>query len=122
MLSLIMTCAIIFFAIVLYRFSKEHSLRLEGMDSNISNQGATLGSTEKKAYKGTFDSKFNGKLSVNDMYFYDKLFDDVVYYPNQYLKDENMNEIVSTGDDTCANECLGNCVSYGLSGNSYCFN
>jgi len=122
MLGFIMTCVIIFFAIVLYRFIKENEIRYEHMDTNITNQGAKLGSTEKKAYKGTFNSTFNGSLSISDLYFYDKLFDDVVYYPNKYLKDENMNEIVKTGDDSCVEECLGNCVSFGFSGNSYCFN
>ena len=29
---------------------------------------------------------FNGRLSIDSQYHYDKLFDDVSYYPNEYEK------------------------------------
>jgi hypothetical protein len=56
---------------------------------------------------------FVGRLAIDDQYFYDKLFDDVYYYPNE---PNGM-----TGWDRCRTECIGNCVEYGISGNSYCF-
>lgn len=92
------------------------------MDTTLNNQGAKLGSTDKKVYTGTFNGNFNGRMAIDDQYFYDKLFDNVVYYPNEYLKDESMNEVVKTGMEKCQQECQGNCVEYYVSGNAYCFN
>jgi len=56
---------------------------------------------------------FNGRLSVDDQYFYDKVFDDVTYYPNE------KNGL--TGWYKCKEECPGNCIEYGITGHSYCF-
>lgn len=56
---------------------------------------------------------FTGRLAIDDQYFYDKLFDDVAYYPN--------NEDGTTGWVTCKMECPGNCVEFGINGQSYCF-
>jgi hypothetical protein len=68
---------------------------------------------------------FNGRMAIDDQYFYDKLFDDVVYYPNEYDQDyktrEEIGKLVSTGWIRCKEECTGHCVEFGLSGASYCF-
>ena len=60
---------------------------------------------------------FNGRMAIDDQYFYDKLFNDVKYYPNLYKDDE----FVEDGLVKCSSECPGNCVEYGQTGNSYCF-
>ena len=64
-------------------------------------------------------------MAIDDQYFYDKLFDDVVYYPNEYDQDyktrEEIGKLVSTGWIRCKEECTGHCVEFGLSGASYCF-
>jgi len=69
---------------------------------------------------------FNGRMAIDDQYFYDQLFDDVIYYPNQYDKDyktgEEIGKLISTGWARCKEECPGHCVEFGLSGHSYCFN
>lgn len=57
---------------------------------------------------------FNGRMAINDMYFYDRLFSDVYYYANS--EDGN-----TTGWSKCKSECPGHCVEYMVSGNSYCF-
>ncbi len=57
---------------------------------------------------------FNGRMAIDDQYFYDKVFDDVFYYAN----DEDG---WVTGWDLCKLQCGGHCVEYGPSGNSYCF-
>jgi len=59
---------------------------------------------------------FNGRMMIDDQYFYDKVFDDVSYYPNEYDEDK-----VYPGVYRCTMECPGNCVEYGVSGNAYCF-
>lgn len=68
---------------------------------------------------------FNGRMAIDDQYFYDKLFDDVVYYPNKYEKDydtgEEIGKLLETGWIRCLSECKGNCVEYGLTGHTYCF-
>lgn len=68
---------------------------------------------------------FNGRMAIDDQYFYDKLFDDVVYYPNQYDKDyktgEEIGKLINTGWIRCNTECSGHCVEYGVHGHSYCF-
>lgn len=56
---------------------------------------------------------FTGKYSIDDQYYYDKLFTDVAYYPNK--------EDGTTGWIDCKQNCPGNCVEFGPSGNSYCF-
>lgn len=121
MLTLIMFCVIISFIVVLYRFAKDKNIIIEGLSSSITTQGASPGSTDKEVYKGTFNSTFNGRMAINDMEFYDKLFDDVVYYSNEYKNNESMGDLVATGWEKCKLECTGHCVEYGLSGNSFCF-
>lgn len=56
---------------------------------------------------------FAGRLAIDDQYFYDKLFDDVYYYPNEGDG--------TTGWQRCKTECAGHCVEYGVHGVSYCF-
>jgi hypothetical protein len=58
---------------------------------------------------------FNGRQAIQKDYFYDTLFDDVYYYPN----DEDPNG--QLGMSKCLSECAGNCVEYGNSSNGYCF-
>lgn len=63
---------------------------------------------------------FNGRMSVNDQYFYDKLFDDVIYFPT--IESNNWSDRPgSSGYSRCMLTCPGNCVEYGVSGNAYCF-
>ena len=69
---------------------------------------------------------FNGRTAINDQYFYDKLFDDVYYYPNTYQKNysnrkEEIGKLLKTGWVRCKEECPGHCVEYGVGGASYCF-
>lgn len=80
----------------------------------------------KKIIEGL--NTFNGRMAIDDQYFYDKLFDDVVYYPNEYEREyenedrgEEIGKLIKTGWMRCKEECPGHCVEYGLSGNSYCF-
>lgn len=56
---------------------------------------------------------FNGRMAVDDMYYYDQIFDDVTYYPNRSDFEHGM--------DDCRAECPGNCVEFGVTGNGYCF-
>ncbi len=68
---------------------------------------------------------FNGRMAIDDQYFYDKLFDDVYYYPNEYEKNyergEQIGKLIKTGWVRCKEECPGHCVEFGPSGHSYCF-
>jgi hypothetical protein len=68
---------------------------------------------------------FNGKMAIDDQYFYDKIFDDVTYYPNEYAKNydtgEEIGKLLITGWVKCRKNCKGNCIEYGLSGDTYCF-
>jgi len=68
---------------------------------------------------------FNGRMAIDDQYFYDKLFDDVIYYPNEYDKDykrgEEIGKLLQTGWVKCKTECPGHCVEYGVHGAAYCF-
>ena len=68
---------------------------------------------------------FNGRMSISDQYFFDKLFDDVIYYPNKYEKDyetgEEIGKLLKTGWEECREKCRGNCIEFGISSNSYCF-
>jgi hypothetical protein len=72
----------------------------------------------EQPFTGTFTT-FNGRMAIDDQYFYDKLFDDVVYYDNDY--DYDTGDLIKTGWDKCKMQCTGNCVEYFVSGNSYCF-
>jgi hypothetical protein len=74
--------------------------------------------SKEQPYAGTFTT-FNGRMAIDDQYFYDKLFDDVVYYENDY--DYDTGDLIKTGWEKCKMQCSGNCVEYFLSGNSYCF-
>lgn len=68
---------------------------------------------------------FNGRMAIDDQYFYDHLFDDVYYYPNEYEKNyergEEIGKLIKTGWIRCKEECPGKCVEYGVHGHSYCF-
>lgn len=57
---------------------------------------------------------FNGRMAIDDQYFYDKVFDDVFYY-------ENDPDNPDSGCITCKQECTGKCVEYGLTNSCYCF-
>ncbi len=52
--------------------------------------------------------------------YYDTLFDDVTYFPNEIDKETGWTTGV-TGFMRCKNNCVGNCVEYGYTGHSYCF-
>lgn len=101
--------------------NKQNNL-LEGIDDDVTVRGSKLWSTNKKFYNGPYNSKFNGRMAIDDQYFYDKLFDNVVYYPNEYNNDYELNDITSTGIEKCKKECQGNCVEFGQSSIAYCFN
>lgn len=68
---------------------------------------------------------FNGRMAIDDQYYFDQIFDDVIYYPNEYDKDyktaEEIGHLVKTGWQKCKELCSGNCVEFGLTGASYCF-
>lgn len=121
MFTLILVIFTICLLVILWRWLKLHNIVIEGIDASLANQGSKMSSTDKKLYKGTFDSSFNGRMAIDDQYFYDKLFDDVVYYPNEYEGDYNLNDVKATGWEKCKQECPGHCVEYGLHGVSYCF-
>ncbi len=69
--------------------------------------------------KITFNSSFNGRMAIDDQYFYNKIFDNVAYFDNKY--DYDSGDLITTGWETCKMQCTGNCVEYGLSGATYCF-
>jgi hypothetical protein len=68
---------------------------------------------------------FNGKSAIDDQDLYDKLFENVIYYPNEYKKNENtleeIGKLINTGWIKCLSKCDGYCIEYGITGNSYCF-
>ena len=68
---------------------------------------------------------FNGRMAIDDQYFYDKVFDNVIYYHNVYKEDYNSGEdigkLVKTGSQECKEKCVGNCVEFGITSNAYCF-
>lgn len=120
MFFLLMILVFVLLFIVLYMWPNK-SVMIEGISSEKSTMGSSFGSTTKKAYKGTFDSTFNGRMAIDDQYFSDKLFDNVVYYPNTYEEDSELNNVVNTGWVKCKQECDGTCLEYGITGNTYCF-
>ena len=122
MIILILTFILIIIGYILYKWAQDKTFVLEGMDTSSNNQGSRFGSTIRVPFTGTFSSTFNGRMAVDDQYFYDKLFDNVVYYPNKYAEDDNLNDVVETGWEDCLFNCKGHCIEYGVSGNSYCFN
>lgn len=75
---------------------------------------------KKDVIEGLNLNTFTGRLAIDDQYFYDQLFDDVFYYPNEPDK-ETSRWISSTGWIKCKMECPGHCVEYGPTGNAYCF-
>jgi hypothetical protein len=77
--------------------------------------------TIKKDINEGFLYTFNGRAAIDDQYFYDKLFDDVVYYQNDY--DPNTGDLVKTGWEKCIlSGGPGKCVEYGITGATYKFN
>lgn len=68
---------------------------------------------------------FNGLQSVDDQYYSDRAFDNVIYYPNEYNKDyksaEEIGELVERGIDKCYKECNGTCMEFGVHGVAHCF-
>jgi len=70
-----------------------------------------LDMVRKKVIEGL--NTFAGRLSIDSQYFYDQIFDDVSYYPND--KDG------TTGWIKCKQQCPGHCIEFGVSGNAYCF-
>ena len=68
---------------------------------------------------------FNGRMSIEDQWFHDNLFDNVYYFPNKYAQPyetgEEIGKLLDTGLAKCLQECPGNCMEYGVSGRAYCF-
>ncbi len=68
---------------------------------------------------------FNGRMAVDDQYFHDKLFDNVIYYPNKYADDyesgEEIGKLLSTGWNNCKTHCKGYCMEFGPTSHTYCF-
>jgi len=114
MIILILTLILFLIGYILYKWAQDKTFVIEGMDSSSTNQGSRFGSTERKPYIGTFSGTFNGRMAIDDQYFYDKLFDNVIYYPNKYEEDDNLNDVVETGWDKCLKECKGKCIEYGV--------
>jgi hypothetical protein len=86
-------------------------------------QMTVVGSGEQKnsvakPFTGTFTT-FNGRMAIDDQYFYDKIFDNVTYYDNDY--DYDTGDLIKTGWEKCTTGCSGNCVEYFVSGRAYCF-
>lgn len=79
----------------------------------------------EKRKEGLYTS--NKEMAKDEQYFYDKTFDNVKYYENEYEEEEKerKNEIkgrlIKTGMEKCKKECKGKCVEYGITGNAYCF-
>ena len=124
MFTLIMIFVLLVFVVILYNLAIKNKKIIhypESFSTNIGNQGTKLGSTDKQPYTGTFNGTFNGRMAINDQYFYDKLFDDVVYYPNEYSTDFNLGDLLATGWQKCKMECQGHCVEYGQTSAAYCF-
>jgi len=115
LIIIILICIIICIIILLNRKI------IEGIDNSVTTQGSKFGSTKKTSFKGTYSGTFNGRMAIDDQYYYDKLFDDVVYYPNEYNDDYKLNDLKTSGYDKCLEECPGNCVAFGLTDNAYCF-
>ena len=90
MIKILLCIIILIITIYLYNsYIKNNNLIIEGLDT------------------------FTGRMAIDDQYYYDKLFDDVYYYPNE--------EDGTTGWAKCKSECSGHCVEFGVHGVSYCF-
>lgn len=94
----------------------------ENFDHSISTKGSKFESTLRRPYRGVYNSRFNGKMAIDDQYYFDALYDDVIYYSNQHSEHNNLNDVVETGMEKCYRECPGYCVEYGVTSNGYCFN
>lgn len=114
MIILILTLILILIGYILYKWARDKTFTIEGMDTSSNNQGSQFGSTDRKPFTGTFSSTFNGRMAIDDQYFYDKLFDNTVYYPNKYAEDDNLNDVVKTGWLDCLENCKGHCIEYGV--------
>ena len=113
LILLIILCSLI--SLIPIKYNKETFTETK------SNFGSKPYETEKKIYTGTMNSTFNGRMAIDDQYFYDKLFDNVTYYPNKYDKNYELGDVIANGWELCKQDCPGNCVEYGQTGNSYCF-
>ncbi len=67
---------------------------------------------------------FNGRMAIDDQYYFDKLFDNVVYYPNRYADDyesgEEIGKLLATGWNDCKTHCRGYCTEFGVHGHTHC--
>ncbi|MCJ7636535.1 MAG: hypothetical protein MUO21_03515 [Nitrososphaeraceae archaeon] len=102
-----------------YRLNKNNMV--EGLRTDVSTFGSPLWSDKRKFYGGEFNSTFNGRLSIDDQYFSDKLLSGTIYYPNEYEKGQTMGRLITRGIDKCNSECPGTCVEYGQTSNAWCF-
>ena len=94
----------------------------EPFDHSISTLGSKFESTLRRPYRGVFNSRFNGRMAIDDQYFYDSLYDDVVYYGNSYDQNYMLNDVVETGMQKCLRENPnGYCVEFGVSGDAQFF-
>lgn len=76
-----------------------------------------------KRYEGLYT--FNSRLSIDDQYFHDNLLDNATYFPNEYnhayARSENIGIFNKTGMAKCLEQCPGQCMEYGVTGNAYCY-
>ena len=94
---------------------------VEGFEHGESTQGSKAFSTLRRPYRGVFNSRFNGRMAIDDQYYFDALFDDAIYYPNSYDQNYMLNDVIETGMQKCQRECSGNCVEFGVTNNATCF-
>ena len=70
-------------------------------------------------------STFNSRLSIDDQYFHDRLLDNASYFPNEYNHAYPRSEAIGcpykTGITKCWEQCPGQCMEYGVTGNAYCY-
>jgi hypothetical protein len=93
----------------------------EPFDHSISTQGSKFESTLRRPYRGVYNSRFNGRMAIDDQYFFDAVYDDVTYYSNIYADHDKLNQIQSSGMENCFRECPGYCVEVNVSSNAMCF-
>lgn len=122
MLYIIIAILIIIILLIFLNMFKSNKMGLiEGINTDISMRGSKIGSDKRKFYRGEFNSMFNGRLSIDDQYFSDKLLSGTIYYPNRYEGGQTMGSLLYRGIDKCHAECPGTCVEYMVSGNAWCF-
>jgi len=90
-----------------------------GTDTVVGNGKQVNSNDHIKLGKITFNGNFNGRMAIDNQYFYDHLFDNISYFDNVY--DYDSGDLITTGWDKCKIQCTGNCVAYGLTGATYCF-